>query len=146
MFNIKNNIADLSDEQRELLKHADDACQMSYSPYSGFMVGAAARLYNGDIVKAANQESVSYPSGLCAERALLFSVMQNKDSKIDSIAISAIKDGKHKEVSPCGICRQTMLDMEQRQNSPIELIFFFEGRYVIAPSAKSLLPFSFETF
>ena len=60
-------------EERLLIEEARKAAQGAYAPFSGYRVGAAARLASGRIITAANQESEVFPAGLCAERVLLFS-------------------------------------------------------------------------
>ena len=63
---------ELTDEQREVLEMAKEQTKHSYCPYSGFHVGAAAKLANGTLIPGCNQENAAYPSGLCAERTALF--------------------------------------------------------------------------
>lgn len=63
---------ELNAADRELIDAAREATFRSYSPYSHFSVGAAARLADGTIVCGSNQENAAYPSGLCAERTTLF--------------------------------------------------------------------------
>ena len=126
-----------------LTERAGAACQKAYAPYSGFRVGAAALLDDGTVVTASNQESVSFPAGLCAERSLLFSVTDRyPERKIKALAVVAEKEGERQNVSPCGICRQTLADVSRRQGSPVEVLFWQDGRFVSA-SAYDLLPFSF---
>ena len=61
-------------EDLALLNAAYDAVATAFAPYSKFKVGAAARLSNGQIIIGSNQESASYPVGICAERTLLNSI------------------------------------------------------------------------
>ena len=63
---------ELADRDRDLIEAAKHATKGSYAPYSKFHVGAALRLADGTIVTGANQENVAFPSGLCAERTVLF--------------------------------------------------------------------------
>lgn len=129
---------------QELVEKAKAASTDAYAPYSRFNVGAAALLGNGEIVTASNQESVSFPTGLCAERVLIFSVFNHyRNIPVKSIAVIAAKDGIIQNVSPCGICRQTLLDAEIRQKSPIEVLFFTGNRFIVFHSAKELMAFSF---
>ena len=133
--------------QQTLLKRAEEAARtQAYAPYSEFHVGAAALLRDGTIVTAGNQESISFPAGLCAERSLLATVWQRSGAIIDRIAIAAVKNGTTEPVSPCGICRQSLLDAEQRQGTPIQIIFRQGNEYVVTDSAAVLLPFAFDTF
>ena len=102
----------------ELVKAAFEATQQAYAPFSGFKVGAAARLRSGEIITAANCESEVFPSGLCAERSLLYHYATNHaDNPIEAMAIAS--NPSERECYPCGACRQVMLDTENRQQSPI---------------------------
>ena len=71
-YKIYDSIIELPEEYRQVLEAAISAADSSYSPYSGFSVGAAIKLGNGVIVKGSNQENAAYPSGLCAERTAMF--------------------------------------------------------------------------
>ena len=72
------DISELSAGDKHLYEKALDAAKDAYAPYSGFGVGAACMLDNGEIFTANNQENAAYPSGLCAERSLLFYVGSNR--------------------------------------------------------------------
>ena len=126
----------------ELVKAAFEATQQAYAPFSGFKVGAAARLRSGEIITAANCESEVFPSGLCAERSLLYHYATNHaDNPIEAMAIAP--NPSERECYPCGACRQVMLDTENRQQSPIRIIMAGGGTATTVESAESLLPFTF---
>ena len=126
----------------ELVKAAFEATTQAYAPFSGFKVGAAARLRSGEIITAANCESEVFPSGLCAERSLLYHYATNHaDNPIESMAIAS--NPSERECYPCGACRQVMLDTENRQQSPIRIIMAGGGTATVVNSAKDLLPFTF---
>ena len=126
----------------ELVKAAFEATQQAYAPFSGFKVGAAARLRSGEIITAANCESEVFPSGLCAERSLLYHYATNHaDNLIEAMAIAS--NPSERECYPCGACRQVMLDTENRQQSPIRIIMAGGGTATVVNSAKDLLPFTF---
>ena len=74
-------LEDLPEAERRLANCAAEACSKSYAPYSDFRVGAAALLDDGEIVSAANQESEVFPSGMCAERSLLYYVQSNRSGR-----------------------------------------------------------------
>ena len=127
----------------ELVKAAFEATQQAYAPFSGFKVGAAARLRSGEIITAANCESEVFPSGLCAERSLLYHYATNHaDNPIEAMAIAS--NPSERECYPCGACRQVMLDTENRQQSPIRIIMAGGGTATVVKSAKDLLPFTFK--
>ena len=133
------NVAD-----REVLQAARSAVQMSYAPYSNFHVGAAVMLDDGQIMQGSNQENESFPAGICAERTLLGYVGANGNGrKINIMAISAESEGLVREVTPCGICRQTIVDMTRRQASAIRLLLDAPNHIIVIEDAASLLPLSF---
>ncbi|MEY4812515.1 MAG: hypothetical protein RLZZ462_1388 [Bacteroidota bacterium] len=134
-------------EDLALLDAAFKAVKTAFAPYSKFKVGAAARLSNGQIILGSNQESASYPVGICAERTLLNSIgSQFPNETILAMAISYIPNGIASDhpLFPCGMCRQSLLDYEIRYKSPIKLILAGEtGKVMLIPSASNILPFGF---
>ena len=128
---------------RELTEAAFEATTRAHAPYSGFKVGAAARLRSGEIITAANCESEVFPSGLCAERSLLYHYASNYASS-PIVALAIASDPSERECYPCGACRQVILDAENRQQSPIRIIMAGGGTTTIVESAKDLLPFTFK--
>ena len=139
--------SELSAEDRNLLNEALKATGNSYSPNSEYKVGAAALLSKGEIVTGSNQENASYPIGICAERVTLSAVSSvHPKQKIVSLAITFKSKMKWATpVSPCGICRQTLLEYEQRQKKNIRIILRGEGGKIqIIESAKDLLPLYFD--
>jgi cytidine deaminase len=140
---------DLPHEDADLLLMAREVTQHAYAPYSNFKVGAVARLTNGAIVSGTNQENASYPVGICAERVLLSSVSsQYPGIAINTIAVSysspLIK--RYVPISPCGICRQTLVEYQQRFKQNIKLILGGQnGKVHIIENAADLLPFAFES-
>jgi cytidine deaminase len=91
----------------ELEGHARSAAQQSYSPYSGFKVGAALLLANGEIVTGTNVENVSYGLTICAERsALVRAVSQFGPAiRIEAVAVANLNQAAS---PPCGACRQML--------------------------------------
>ena len=134
-------------QDKELAEAAIEAMSGSYAPYSQFNVGAAIRLDDGEIIKGANQENAAYPSGICAERTAIFAAgATNPDAPIVAMAIAARNaDGEvARPISPCGACRQVMLEAETRHSTVMRIILFgTEGCYVVEGGAKELLPISF---
>ncbi len=130
---------------QSLVQAALKATEQAYAPYSNFHVGAALLLANGEIVTGSNQENVAYPSGLCAERVALFHAgHQYPTVPVQAIAIAASTKGKQVErISPCGACRQVMLETEQRGGHPIKVLLCGAKEILIAESAASLLPLCF---
>ncbi len=133
----------LATADREVVDAAFRATAQAYAPFSGFKVGAAARLRGGQIISAANCESEVFPSGMCAERSLLYNyASSHADDPIDVMAIAS--DPSEHECYPCGACRQVILDAESRQQSPIRIIMAGGGTATVVNSAKDLLPFTFK--
>ena len=133
----------LPTEDRDLVEAATEATLRAYAPYSNFRVGAAARLRSGEIITAANCESEVFPSGMCAERSLLyFHASNHPDDAITELAIAS--SPSERECYPCGACRQALMDTENRQGSSMRIIMAGGGTATVVESAQSLLPFSFK--
>lgn len=131
---------------KKLIDEAKLATKKAYAPYSGFHVGAAVMLSNGKIVTGNNQENAAYPSGLCAERVAIFSASaQYPDITITAIAVAAFHNGNFTDspCCPCGGCRQTILETENRFENSIRIIMYGKEKIYEAESIKTLLPLSF---
>lgn len=139
---------ELAEQDRQLIEEAKGATTRSYAPYSHFHVGAAARLVDGTIVTGTNQENAAYPSGICAERtALFYAGASYPDKPVVALAIAAYADGEFTRtpISPCGACRQVMLEVENRYNQPMRILLYgTEGVYIIEGGARELLPLTFD--
>ena len=137
---------ELDDVSLNLYHTAQAAAQKAYAPYSHFQVGAALLLDNGELISGSNQENASYPAGCCAERtALFYTGAHYPDNAVSRLAIVAFNpQGQVEQISPCGICRQVLLETEQRQGSPISVWLFSREAVYCFPSAASLLPMGFE--
>ena len=134
---------ELNAADRELIAEAEAATATANARYSNFRVGAAVRLRSGRTLHASNFESEVYPAGLCAERSLLFYVEANYgDDPIEALAIAS--NPSERECYPCGQCRQVIVDVERRQQSPIRVIMSGSGTATIVDSAEKLLPFTFK--
>lgn len=146
-FEVYHSIHDLATADADLLQQAQVIAETAYAPYSNFFVGAAAKLLDGSIVKGTNQENASYPVGLCAERSLLSSAATLfPNIAVETMAISYHNHNgsSNKPISPCGMCRQYLLEYENRTNTPMRLIMGgLEGKIYVVQSAAQLLPFSF---
>jgi cytidine deaminase len=137
----------LTSEDKELLEKAHEAASNAYAPYSGFRVGSAVRLANGEIVQGSNQENIAYPSGLCGERVAIMSAgSQHPGVNVVSMATVSPSDiAISSKFLPCGACRQVLLESETRQTPPIRLLFQANnGEILLSESASNLMPFSFE--
>jgi len=146
-YEVYDSIDELSEQEAMLLKKAREVTQHAYAPYSHFKVGAVAKMKNGEIVSGSNQENASFPVGLCAERVLLASASsQYPKVPIDIIAISYNSDkvASDHPVAPCGICRQSLQEFEERLKSPIKLVLGgMQGKVIVIDKASQLLPLAF---
>ena len=146
-YEVYNSASELNVPDALLVKEAREITAAAYAPYSKFNVGAVARLVNGELVAGTNQENASYPVGICAERVLLASAATiHPNIAIDTMAISYNNTtGKSDHpISPCGMCRQSLVEYEERMNQPIRLILCgMEGKVIVVEKANSLLPLSF---
>jgi cytidine deaminase len=137
----------LSNANQELIKTAVDSAGRAYAPYSEFFVGAAVRLEDGTVLKGNNQENAAYPSGLCAERVVLFYANANfPDTAVETMAIVVIdKKGNiiDKNISPCGSCRQVIAETETRYKKPVRIMLASANSVLVFNSIRDLLPFSF---
>ncbi len=138
----------LNSEDRNLLQQARNATANAYAPYSNFFVGAVALLNNGETVAGTNQENASYPVGICAERVLISAASSiHPGIPIKTLAISYKNNNighSNKPISPCGICRQSLAEYEERMQQPMKLILAGQsGPVIILENASLLLPFSF---
>lgn len=139
----------LDPRDQELVRRSEQALSSSYAPYSQFHVGTALLMIDDTIITGSNQENVAYPSGLCAERVAMFHAgSQHPGKRIDTITVVARPSG-HPElvpVTPCGACRQVMLEIENKQKHPIRVVMMLKpDQWIIAPSASFLLPYSFSS-
>ena len=148
-YEVYNDITELTKEDAELLTKAKAVTKQAYAPYSNFFVGAVAKLDNGQTVSGTNQENASYPVGICAERVLLGNAATLYPGvSIDTLAISY--DSKEvpsdHPISPCGMCRQALLEYETRTEKPIRLILAGQqGKVFIVKTVRFLLPFAFDS-
>lgn len=147
-FKVYDSIDELNDQIKALFNEAKLIRESAYSEYSKFSVGAAVLLENGKILCGSNQENSSYPSGLCAERTVLFYANSKyPNTKIKEIAVIAGSINKINEnpVAPCGSCRQVISEFQTKQKSDIGLYFKGEkGKIIYTDSINNLLPFKFD--
>lgn len=137
-----SSLSELEPEYRALCEKAKAMSEDAYAPYSSFKVGAAVLLADGKMVGGSNQENRAFPSGLCAERVALFSASASfPEQKFEALAVFA---DTIDQISPCGSCRQVMLEYEEKQAKAIDL-FLLNGKGKIRrfSTSSDLLPFGF---
>lgn len=143
-------LEELSTEEQHLIELAIEATSRSYAPYSHFCVGAALLLNNGVEVMGCNQENAAYPAGLCAERTALFAAgVQYPDVPVRTLAIAARNtqgELQQEPVSPCGSCRQVLIETETRFGQPVRILLYGRNRIYVMDGIKNLMPLSFTEF
>lgn len=144
---VYEDINELQDLEITLLEKAEEAHSKAYAPYSGFLVGAAVLLDNGEILNGANQENAAYSTCLCAERTVL-STAASLYPNTKPIMLAIVVKNLHKEhidpAAPCGECRQYICEVENRYQSEIAIIMKAHSDKVYkVSSASQLLPLAF---
>lgn len=143
---------------QDIVDAAKAATLRAHCPYSRFHVGAAIRMANGELVCGANQENAAFSAGTCAERsACFYASSQYPGVGMKQIAIAAFLEPENfdpatqlppfqqKPISPCGVCRQALLEYEALYGD-IEVILYGNEAVYVLPSVKSLLPLCFTEF
>lgn len=130
-------------DYRALALAAIDAMKKSYSPYSGFTVGAALLTKEGKIYTGANIENASYTPTVCAERVAIFSAVHNGEREFEAIAIVGGHAGDIKGVTaPCGVCRQVMSEF-CAPDFKVVMVTTNDGDYEEV-ALSELLPYTFK--
>lgn len=97
--------------ERELIKAALEARKASYSPYSGYQVGAALLTQEGKLYTGCNIENAAYTPTICAERTAIFKAVSEGERHFKAIAIVGSPAGEVVQFAwPCGVCRQVMME------------------------------------
>lgn len=147
-FHIPHKIlshAELSEQDRRLEQLAIEAAKKAYAPYSKFLVGSAVLLANGQIVTGSNQENAAYPSGTCAERTALFwAASQWPDVPVERMIVVAFNEaGRVPVISPCGSCRQVIMETATRFH-PFPILLAGGSEVIVLEDCRLLLPFGFD--
>lgn len=147
---IECQLEDLNDNEHKLIEMAIEATGRSYACYSHFHVGAAIELANGELIIGCNQENAAFPAGLCAERTAIFAAGANyPDVPVVCLAIAARgTDGEltTSPVSPCGICRQVIIETETRFKHPVRILLYGKEKIFVINGIRQLMPLSFTEF
>lgn len=143
-------LEELDQQEQHLVELAIEATSRSYAPYSRFRVGAALLLNNGVEIVGCNQENAAFPATLCAERSAIFAAgSQYPDVPVKVLAIAARTPNgelQAEPVSPCGTCRQVIIETETRFKQPVRLLMFGSNRIYVVDSIRQLMPLSFSEF
>lgn len=138
----------LSTLDKELVERAKEATRSSYAPYSHFQVGAAVLLENGDIVAGSNQENAAFSPTMCAERtAIFYANAEHPGVAPTTMAIAAWRESDQafltSPITPCGVCRQVLLEVEARYQKPLRLLLYGREMIYEIASASDLMPLRF---
>lgn len=142
-------INELATDDRELIEKAIEATRRSYAKYSHFYVGAALRLKNNEVIIGCNQENAAFPVCMCAERSAIFAAgAQYPDQPVMTIAVAARNGGTLLDdpITPCGSCRQALLETEQRFGQQVRILLYGTKHIYIINTIKDLMPLSFTEF
>jgi len=123
-------------DKKQLIREALEAKKFSYSPYSGFSVGAALITQNDKIYTGCNIESASFTPTICAERTAIAKAVSEGERKIKAIAIT----GDAEWTFPCGVCRQVIREFADQDT--LIIIVKSEDEYKEF-TLDELLPHSF---
>lgn len=130
---------------QELIKKAFEARDLSYSPYSGFQVGAALLGGSNKIFQGCNIENASYTPSNCAERTAFFKAVSEGEKEFSAIAIvGGRKDTAMEDMdfcAPCGVCRQVMVEFCDTKT--FEVILAKNDQDYCVYKLEDLLPLSF---
>jgi cytidine deaminase len=126
-------------QTEELVEAARTAALGSYSPYSGFRVGAVVVGSDGQIFSAANVENAAYPSGSCAEATAIASAVSHGVRSIGTVAVACIDADDVDGAYPCGDCRQIMSEFDVRRI----VVTAGEGTEVREHTLDELIPYRF---
>ena len=141
---------ELNEDEQYLIQKAIESTNNSYAPHSHFHVGAALLLDDGTVLPGCNQENAAFPAGLCAERSAIFAAgAQYPGVAVKMLAIAARDTNGEltdEPISPCGTCRQVMIETETRYGQPIRILLYGRRRIFVTDGIKNLMPLSFTEF
>lgn len=125
-------------DDKELIAAAKKYREFSYSPYSKFKVGAAVLTKKGNVYGGCNVENSSFPVTNCAERTAIFKAVSEGEQEIEAIALIADTPGP---CSPCGACRQVMVEFK----IPKIIMANLKGDVKVV-TLEELMPYAFTEF
>jgi cytidine deaminase len=137
----------LSEADVLLVKLATETTARAYAPYSRFHVGVAILSVDGKVAAGSNQENGAFPVGQCAERVALYNfTSQYGREALSTIAIAVDNPLQEEPASPCGACRQLLMEYRKHQTDAIRLLLCVKGRNTIIeiPDVAYLLPLAFD--
>ncbi len=128
--------------EQKLMSIAIEYRKRSYSPYSGYQVGAALLTKDGEIFGGCNIENAAFTPTNCAERTALFKAVSEGKKEFTAIAVVGGKAGETLEFcTPCGVCRQALVEFCNPKEFVVYLGTGIED--YMGYLLEELLPFSF---
>ncbi|MEC4803093.1 MAG: cytidine deaminase [Jaaginema sp. PMC 1079.18] len=124
--------------KQALLAAAQQVCDKAYAPFSGFAVGAALLSAQGNIFTGCNVENSSYGLTICAERAAIATAIATEGGEHFKLRAIAIVNASATACSPCGACRQVLLEF-----GPDAVVWFQNERGWAEATVAALLPQGF---
>lgn len=144
------SLEELSADEQKAVQLALEGTNRSYTPYSRFHVGAGVILNNGEEFIGCNQENAAFPAGLCAERTALYAAgaqFPQEPVKILAIAARGTDNELTEEpVSPCGTCRQVIIETETRFKQQVIILLYGKRCIYRVEGIRQLMPLSFTEF
>ena len=123
---------------RRLIAAAKEALRRNYRP-GRHSVGAAVRCASGRIYVGVNVEACGY--GPCAEPIAIGTAFTNGEQELRAIVAVARRGRKCRVLSPCGNCRQLVLDY-----APDAMVIFSGRRGSLQKTkARHLLPAAYHS-
>ncbi|XP_014255882.1 uncharacterized protein LOC106670244 isoform X1 [Cimex lectularius] len=138
------NFNKLDSDVQLLIKESVKARNNAYCPYSNFRVGAALLTDSGAVYPGCNVENISYGASICAERVAVCNAISSGDCNIKKIVVCA--DSNEGPVSPCGMCRQFIVEFSKNKDIAIYLTSSKLDSKIVVTSIRELLPRAFITF
>lgn len=120
-------------QQNKLVKKALGVLKNSFSPHSGFKVGAALLGKNGKVYAGTNVEFDAFSLTICAERAAIFNGISGGEKRFSAIAVAT---SSKKFINPCGLCRQALIEF----NPEMEVILVTKERKMKTIILKDIMP------
>ncbi|MCR5680586.1 MAG: cytidine deaminase [Prevotella sp.] len=141
---------ELTTEEQVVLRVAIEQTAHSYAPYSHFHVGAALMLEDKTVIRGCNQENAAFPAGLCAERSAIFAAGAQYPTVAPVMLAIAARNPKgeltEEPVSPCGTCRQVIIETETRFSHPMRILLYGQRCVYVMDGIRQLMPLSFTEF
>ena len=122
------------EQQVDLLRHALEARQNAYAPYSHYTVGAAVLTDSGRIYTGCNVENASYGLTCCAERNAIFKAVGSGERKLLAVAVTGPEGGEM--AMPCGACRQVLSEFASAPEMPV--IVSEDGKGIVSGAGAGI--------